>query len=80
MTQSNQLTAPMAIGDFLDKLSITLGVKNDAALCRQLKVVAPVVSKWRHERLKFGVLAAVRTHKLTGWPIEQIERDLGVTF
>jgi hypothetical protein len=80
MTQSNQITEPLAIGEFLDKLSIALSVKNDAALCRQLRVVAPVVSKWRHGRLKFGGLAAIRAHKLTGWPIEQIERDLGVVF
>lgn len=80
MTQSNQLHQTYPVGDFLDKLIDTLSLKNDAALCRQLKVVAPVISKLRHNRLKFGCTLAVRVHKLTGWPIEQIERDLGVVF
>lgn len=64
----------------LDEMLSHLGLKNDAALSRALEVAPPVISKLRHARLPFGAVMAIRAHKLTGWPLVDIEKDLGVTF
>lgn len=60
-------------GNLFDLMIGRLALKNDAALARSLKVAAPVISKIRTGRLKFGPSMILKAHKLTGWPIEEIE-------
>jgi hypothetical protein len=67
-----------AANDLLDRALTELGLKNDAALCRVLKVQPPVISKTRHGRLPFGNDLLIRFHEVTGWGIGAMKRELGV--
>lgn len=53
-------------------------VKNDAELCRKLKLAPPVVSKLRHGRLNMSGDIKIRIHEVLGVSIEYIQRKLGV--
>lgn len=63
---------------FLDKMVKTLGLKNDAALARALQCTPVVLSHIRHSDKTMPPNCIIRTHKLTGWPILQIEKELGI--
>jgi len=50
----------------LDFLIGELKLKNDAALCRVLKIPPPVISKIRHQKLSIGAGMLIRMHEVTG--------------
>lgn len=53
----------------LDFLIERLRLKNDAALCRVLRIPPPVVSKIRHQKLSIGAGMLIRMHEITGLSI-----------
>ena len=61
-----------SLNKLLDHLIEKLGLKNDAALARAMKVAPPVVSKWRHETLPFGPTHILRTHEDFGIAVADI--------
>lgn len=61
----------------LDFLLGKLGVKNDAALARELEVAPPVLSKIRHNRLPVGATLLIAMHELTGMTISQLRAVMG---
>lgn len=63
---------------FIDKLIDTLKLKNDAALSRAMKVEPAVICKLRHGNLPFSGAMIIKVHKITGWPVLQIEKELGI--
>jgi hypothetical protein len=62
---------------FVDQLSARLKVKNDAALCRQLGVSPPLISKIRHLRLPIGASLLIRVHEVTGLAIGELRTLMG---
>jgi transcriptional regulator with XRE-family HTH domain len=62
---------------FVDQLSARLKVKNDAALCRQLGVSPPLISKIRHQRLPIGASLLIRVHEVTGLAIGELRTLMG---
>jgi hypothetical protein len=65
---------PSALLDFLIG---RLGLKNDAALARELQVAAPVISKLRHLRLPVGASILISAHELTDLPIRELREIMG---
>lgn len=59
----------------LDTVIARLGLHNDAALCRELGVSAPVISKIRHKRLPIGASLLMRLHEASEISIREL-RDL----
>lgn len=53
-------------------------VKNDAALCKAMKVAPPVISKLRNGRLGMSGDMKIRIHELFGLSIAYIQNKLGV--
>lgn len=56
----------------LDLLLETQGCKNDAALCRLLKVAPPVISKIRHGRNRVSGDLLLVMYEKTGQPIDTL--------
>lgn len=65
---------------FLDFVSHSLKLKNDAALARLLGVTAPVVSKIRHGRLPVGPSIVIKAHAATGISVADLVGSLGVSL
>ncbi|NYE58983.1 plasmid maintenance system antidote protein VapI [Duganella sp. 1224] len=61
----------------LDMISARLGLKNDAALARELEVAAPVVSKIRHLRLPVSGAMLIRIHEVTGMQLRELQDLMG---
>ena len=61
----------------LDTLILHLQLKNDAALCRALKVAPPVISKIRHHRLPVGASILIRMHEVSGLTIKDLRYLMG---
>lgn len=59
----------------LDVVSAKIKAKNDAALCRALKVAPPIISKIRHKRLPLGASILIRMHEVSNLSIREL-RDL----
>ena len=59
----------------LDTVITHLGLRNDAALCRELGISAPVISKIRHKRLPIGASLLMRLHESSEISIREL-RDL----
>lgn len=64
------------INDFLDEVIEFMRLKNDAALCRQIDIMPPVISKLRHGVLPFGPIYIIKIHELTDWSIADIKAAL----
>jgi len=62
----------------LDWMHGVLHLKNDAALSRALKVAPPVISKIRRKALPVGDSMLVKMHDLTGLPIENLRKQMGI--
>ncbi len=62
--------------NFIDNLIASFGLKNDAALAKELDVAPPVISKIRHGKLKVGATMIIRIHEVFGISIAQIRRLL----
>ena len=62
---------------FVDQLSARLKAKNDAALCRQLGISPPLISKIRHQRLPIGASLLIRAHEVTGMAIAELRMLMG---
>jgi hypothetical protein len=60
----------------LDALIEKGDLKNDAALCRELEVTAPVVSKIRHQRSPVGGWLLIRMHEKFGLSIRELKTYL----
>jgi len=58
-----------AVNLLLDEIIKMKNLKNDAALCLQLEVMPPVISKIRHGTIRLGATLVVRIHEYTGMPI-----------
>jgi plasmid maintenance system antidote protein VapI len=61
----------------LDTLLDHMGLKNDAALARRLKVSPPVVSKIRHLTLTVGATMLIRMHDESGLSIRELRHLMG---
>lgn len=62
---------------FIDQLATRLQAKNDAALCRQLEISPPLISKIRHKRLPIGASLLIRAHEVTGLAIAELRTLMG---
>ncbi|MES2787640.1 MAG: helix-turn-helix transcriptional regulator [Pseudomonadota bacterium] len=62
----------------LDVLNSRYGMKNDAALSRQLGVAPPVISKLRHGRLPVGAVFVLKIHDAFDMPIKEIREIAGI--
>ncbi len=74
--------SPALIADYdpnnlLDALIAELGVKNDAALSRELGLAPPVISKIRHRKLAVGAALLIRMHDASGLTIEALRSLMG---
>jgi len=63
--------------DLLDVLINFLGLKNDAALSRELRVSAPILSKIRHGVLPVSAAILVRMHEVSGLSIYELRACMG---
>ena len=61
----------------LDVLIKKLNLKNDAALCRALKVAPPIISKIRHHQAPVGASLLIRMHDATGLSISELRELMG---
>lgn len=71
-TQTDQPGLPA----FLDSLLEQLGLKNDAALSRELGVAPPVISKMRHGLLSLGPSLILQLHETYGMVVADIRARL----
>lgn len=62
----------------IDALVSRLKLKNDAHLCRELRVAPPVVSKMRHSTLPVGSTFLLKAHKASGIPVLELEALAGI--
>jgi len=62
----------------LDFFIERMGLKNDAALCRLLKVAPSAISKLRHGVLFPGASIVLDMHEKSGIPVEAIREILDV--
>ncbi|WP_420106867.1 hypothetical protein [Herbaspirillum huttiense] len=63
----------MSAATLIDNVIDRPGLKNDAALARELWTYATVISKIRNNRIPVGPLMILRIHEATGWPTRQIK-------
>lgn len=56
----------------LNTLLTEMKLKNDAALAHALEVAPPVISKYRHDRLKIGPTMILNIHERFGLPVKRI--------
>ncbi|WP_329957994.1 hypothetical protein [Janthinobacterium sp. EB271-G4-7A] len=63
--------------DLLDVLIDFLGLKNDAALGRELHVSAPILSKIRHGSLPVSAAILIRMHEVSGLSIHELRACMG---
>lgn len=57
---------------FVNFLLKRLGLKNDAALSRRLRLAPPLISKWRHNRLNVSGDVLVQIFLVTGIAIDDL--------
>lgn len=62
----------------LDRTLTKLDLKNDAQLAALMCENPAVISKFRHGRLTINATYQVRLHELTGWPVLDIRKALGI--
>lgn len=62
----------------LDRTLTKLELKNDAELAMVMCENPAVISKFRHGRLTFNATYQVKLHELTGWPVLDIRKALGI--
>ncbi|WFR82265.1 hypothetical protein P9875_14305 [Janthinobacterium rivuli] len=63
--------------DLLDVLIDFLGLKNDAALGRELQVSAPILSKIRHGSLPVSAAILIRMHEVSRLSIQELRACMG---
>lgn len=63
----------------LDAVIERLNLRSDAALCRRIETLPPVISKIRHGRLPLGPALMIRMHEVSGIPIREMRRIMGDT-
>lgn len=63
--------------ELLDVLIDFLGLKNDAALGRELQVSAPILSKIRHGALPVSAAILIRMHEVSGLSIHVLRAYMG---
>lgn len=73
-TEANEVLNQSAL---LDELIKRLGLKNDAALSRRLRVMPPVISKIRHGGLQVGATILISMHEETGLSIKDLRLLMG---
>lgn len=61
---------------FVDFLLERLALKNDAALCRELKVAPPIISKVRNGRMNVTPYLLLRVHEVTGLSVAELRTHL----
>lgn len=64
-------------GNLLNQLIIFLGLKNDAALARELQVAPPILSKIRHGKLLVSAAILIRMHEVSGLSIHELRACMG---
>ncbi|NEX60216.1 helix-turn-helix domain-containing protein [Noviherbaspirillum sp. 17J57-3] len=69
--------APYDPNRLLDYVKKRFNLKNDAALCRVLRVTAPVISKIRHGRLPVGAALLINIHEMTDLPVRELRDIMG---
>jgi DNA-binding transcriptional regulator YdaS (Cro superfamily) len=62
----------------LDYVIARLQLKNDAALCRYIGVVPPVLSRIRHRGRSVGPQMILSIHEATGIPVAKIRMLVAV--
>lgn len=61
---------------FIDRLLVTMTLKNDAALSRVLEVSPPVISKIRNGFLPVGATLLISAHEESGLSIKEMKAVL----
>lgn len=61
----------------LDELLHRKALKNDAALCRLLKLAPPLISKVRHGKIKISGDVMIRIHETFGIAFPEMRQLLG---
>jgi hypothetical protein len=61
----------------IDALLDRMQLKNDAALCRALRVQPALISKIRHRRMPVGASILVRMHEMSGLSVPQLRALMG---
>jgi hypothetical protein len=72
-------SVPRDVNHLLDVLIDKLNLKNDAALCRTLRVVPPVISKLRHGKMSVGPALLITMHEESGISIKELRTLMGDT-
>jgi hypothetical protein len=62
----------------IDRLIDHLHLRNDAALCRQIRMAPPTISKYRNNKLALGATFLVGAQYLTGWSLDETIAKLGL--
>lgn len=62
--------------DLMDKLILSMSLKNDAGLARVLEVAPPVISKIRHGHLPVGATLLISAHEESGLSIKSMKAIL----
>ena len=57
----------------LDAVIKKMRLKNDAALCRELEISPPVLSKIRSNVIPLGPVQLLRLHEYTGIPTRELK-------
>lgn len=63
--------------NLLDTLIVTLGLKNDAALCRALEIRPPILSKIRNRHMPISSALLLRMHEVTDISIRDLRGLMG---
>lgn len=79
-TNRNMKTPAEKANDLIDLLIKEMGLKNDAALCRKIGELYPVVSKLRHGKIPVGATFIVRAHVASGIPVRKLIDVAGLNF
>jgi len=66
-----------ASGKLFDRLKNIHQLKNDAALARELKTAAPVISKIRHGHTDVTPLMILTVHETFDMPVAEIRELIG---
>ena len=70
-------TKPYDPARMLDAVIHLRRLKNDAALCRELEVFHPIISKIRHRHIPVSASILLRIHEVTGLEIKQLRALMG---
>ena len=75
--ENNEKTQGYDQSRLLDELLHRKALKNDAALCRLLKLAPPLISKVRHGKIRISGDVMIRIHETFGIAFPEMRELLG---